>query len=126
MFCSNQVFRICGDTHENLEKAIECVLAFIGTENMVKFRIANGCITFTKLECQSDDFQYIPIYGSAYMMTTMIETFLKSKEAQPYYENQYKGGDGSFYKGWEIFVSEDYNIRGDHFSVRPFTTYYSK
>lgn len=126
MFCSNQKFNVCGDTRENLEKAIECVMAFMDAEKMSQYKIMDGYIVFTEFDEQGEGFEYIPICGTVYMMATMIETYLKSKDARPYYENQYEGGDGSYHNGWEIFISDDYDICGDYFCVRPFKTYYSK
>lgn len=128
MFCSNQKFVINGDTKENLITALNCIFSFMDTKKMEQMKVADdgSYIVFTKYDNQKEGFQHIPIYGDVEMVAQIIQTYLKSKDAEPHFHSDYEGGDGSYYNGWEIFLAEDYNIRGNHFYVRPYRTYYSK
>ena len=128
MFCSNQKFIINGDTKENLISALTCSYKFMDTEKMSQMKISDdgSYITFTEWDDQGEGFEYIHICGDVEMVAQIIQTYLKSKDAEPHFHCGYEGGDGSYHKGWEIFISEDYDICGDYFCVRPYLTYYAK
>lgn len=128
MFCSNQKFIVNGDTRENLIEVLTCIYKLMNTNSLSQMKIAEdgSHMIFTKYDNQREGFQYIPIYGDVEMVAQIITTYLKSKDAAPHFHSDYEGGDGSYHKGWEIFISDDYTIRGNHICVRPFMTYYSK
>ncbi len=126
MFSSNQIFNITGDQEGQLKAAIQCVMQFLNAKEMRFYKVQNGYMLFSEYGTEGKNgFQPIPISGDVDMVTMLAQKFLKTPEAKETIRD-YDFGDGSTYKGWELFIPEDYNGFHDVFAIRPYTTFYHK
>lgn len=126
MFSSNQIFNITGDKESQLKVAIHCAMQFLDAKEMRYYKVQNGYIMFTEYGTEEKNgLQRIPISGDTDMVAMMAQKFLKTPDAKESL-NAYDFGDGSTYKGWELFIPEDYYGIGDAFAIRPYTTFYHK